>query len=286
MIIVKLFGGLGNQMFQYAFGRNFTLQKNDILKLDLSSFVRARSDTHRSYQLGHFCIHEDVASMREVRRFCFPIRVFKKDILLRKKGYIKEKEFHFNPSVFTITGDAYLDGYWQSEKYFKGIEKEIREEFNPKDSMSDAAERVLDSILSTNSVSIHVRRSDYITNKNASALHGTCSLDYYKNAVSMITEKISHPSFFVFSDDIVWARRNLILDYPTIFVSNPHIKDYEELVLMSLCKNNIIANSSFSWWGAWLNKNVEKVVIAPTQWFKKASYNTKDLTPVSWIKIK
>jgi len=136
-----------------------------------------------------------------------------------------------------------------------------------------------------NSVSLHIRRGDYLTMQKAIDTIGVCPLDYYDKAIREITRKIKNPTFFIFSDDINWVKENLKTNSPTIFVSGGKLKDYEELILMSKCKHNIIANSSFSWWGAWLNNNPNKIVIAPKKWFKDTSKNTRDLIPESWLKL-
>jgi hypothetical protein len=140
------------------------------------------------------------------------------------------------------------------------------------------------------SISIHIRRGDYVQNKKTGKHHGNCSSEYYKNALDEILSKLSkgqreNVRLFIFSDDIEWARKNLSFACPSVFVSNPATPDYEELVLMSKCSHHIIANSSFSWWGAWLDSNPQKIVIAPAKWFNTRQSLYKDIVPSSWIKI-
>jgi hypothetical protein len=137
-------------------------------------------------------------------------------------------------------------------------------------------------------VSVHIRRGDYVTNSHTNAVHGTCSLEYYENAINYISEKVKAPHFFVFSDDYKWALENFKnRSYPVTCISNNADKNYEDLTLMYNCKHHIIANSSFSWWGAWLNPNEDKIVIGPKQWFKskKQSTDTKDVMPKEWVKM-
>ena len=140
--------------------------------------------------------------------------------------------------------------------------------------------------MGSNSISLHVRRADYVTNPQANQFHGVSSMEYYNKAIHKIKSIISEPHFFIFSDDITWAKQNMIIDCPTTFVShNGPDKNYDDLRLMSFCKHHIIANSSFSWWGAWLAMNKNKVVIAPTRWFNSPDRNTKDVIPENWFSI-
>jgi hypothetical protein len=176
-------------------------------------------------------------------------------------------------------------GFYQSETYFKPAKDIILEEFTLKKPFSSQAQNISNNIaLQPMPVSLHIRRGDYVSNDRARKHHGLCSLEYYQEAVERITGKVKNPLFFVFSDDIAWAKQNLKLDNAT-FVSNPEIRDYEELLLMSQCRHNIIANSTFSWWAAYLNKNAKKMVIAPKQWNVKSASDTLDILPSSWIQL-
>jgi hypothetical protein len=288
MILVGLNGGLGNQMFQYAAGRSLAAQRNDALKLDISAFEKKTTDTPRKYALGVFNIIENFASPEEIARFRASSALVEKIPFLRKNGYIKERQFHFDETIFDVPpGDMYLDGYWQSEKYFKGSEDIIRKEFTPKGGLGKEAKEAEEYISEAgeNAVALHVRRSDYITNAAAYKCHGVCSLEYYQEAIEYIAKNLQHPHFFIFSDDVSWVKENIKIRFGTSFVSNGSLKDFEELVLMGRCSHAIIANSSFSWWGAWLIQNSKKIVVAPKMWFREDSYNTKDLIPESWTKL-
>ena len=140
-------------------------------------------------------------------------------------------------------------------------------------------------IADSNSVSIHIRRGDYVADPTMYTSHGTCDIDYYNRCVESLTEKVKDTSFFVFSDDPQWSRDSLKLQYPAIFVDHNDMEHgYEDMRLMSQCKHNIIANSSFSWWGAWLNNNENKIVLAPEKWFAKKTYIINDMIPVQWVK--
>lgn len=284
MIIVKLHGGLGNQMFQYAVGRALSLKNNDFLKMDLFWFGNVGDDIERPFKLNVFNVDIVEASDVEVKNIV-PNKIFKKLGLYNHKKYIKEKHFHFDPEIIKLRGNVYLDGYWQSEKYFKDVKNVIRKDFELKNSLSDKAQASVDLIRRSidNPISLHIRRGDYTQNPKTKAYHGLCSLDYYRKAIEYIKNKIGNIKLFVFSDDIKWAKEQELFN-GAIFVSAPEIKDYEEMYLMSLCEHNIIANSSFSWWGAWLNKNQNKIVVAPKKWFNVPK-DTSDLIPGDWIRI-
>jgi hypothetical protein len=287
MIIIKLKGGLGNQLFQYALGKSIKAKIDKKIKFDLSWY---KQFPQRQYKLNNFNAKVDIASFFEMIR----IRKFKKKDgrryllfnLFRKKDalHIKEEEFCFQPDILNIKKNAYLDGNWQNEKYFKDIENIIREEIILKNEHDDYFNKIKEKTKNSNSISLHVRRGDY-TSKKVQQILKLCSLNYYNKAIKIIKEKIENPTFFIFSDDIEWAKKNLKTNFPTIFVSNNTTKDYEELILMSNCKHHIIANSSFSWWGAWLDNKSNKIVIAPKKWFRDKKMNTQELTPKDWLRI-
>ncbi len=278
MIITKLIGGLGNQMFQYAAARRLAYIHNIPLKLDVSELNRLKT---RKYELNCFDIKAEV--IRSINQS------YLKNLIARlkdNKNIYFEKHFRFDKDVLALPGNVTLVGYFQSEKYFLDIEAIIRQDFTFKELPNNKTNVLLRKIKSSESVSIHFRRTDYINNKKFFLYHGICSLDYYLKAISLIAGKIKTPVFFIFSDDITWVKRNLKIKYPKLFVdSDLKDKDYEDLRLMSNCRHHIIANSSFSWWGAWLNENKNKIVISPESWFKDRSIDTRDLIPPSWIRI-
>lgn len=270
MIIMRLIGGLGNQLFQYSLGRKLAIKNNVPLKLDISDFETYK--LHK-YALFNYNIVEDIALKDEVDR-------------IKSQSIIKEPYFSFSPDIMKVSANSYLDGYWQTERYFTGIDPVIREDFTLKANLSSEDKNIAHTIRSCNAVSLHIRRCDYFTNLNAYNTHGVCSLSYYYNAVKFLAEKIDDPHFFIFSDDPKWVVENLHLDHKIYYIThNGADKNYADLWLMSICQHNIIANSSFSWWGAWLNTNKSKIVVSPEPWFEDASLDTKDLIPVSWYKI-
>jgi len=290
MIVMRLKGGLGNQLFQYALGRRLAIEKNTDLLLDSASY---RYDHLREYRLDLFNIK---ASASDRLLFVATDSRFKylNHLIQRFKSFfskpfqiIKEKGFPFDPEVLNCSEQAYLDGFWQSEKYFDSVAHILREDLTLKMPITGALEKLEDQIRnSSHSVSLHVRRGDYVSNPVTTAFHGVCGVEWYMHAASMMEERLEKPTFFIFSDDYEWAKENLRFQSNTVFIKpSPDGQECNDLYLMSLCQNNIIANSSFSWWGAWLNTNPKKIVIAPKVWFVGGPQNTADLIPSSWIRV-
>lgn len=293
MIVIRLKGGLGNQMFQYAIGKQLSYIYNTKLILDLSFLLdktRKENFTFRNFELREFNIKAECKSNFEFEYFYSNSLFSKVRRKISRINLISESDMRFNPSVLLAGKNIYLDGYWQCEKYFDSIRTELINEFSLKQNFLERLfENKLifetkDLIEKSNSVSIHFRRGDYISNNLINSIHGTCSNEYYQNAIKYIKNKIPSTQFFLFSDDPEWLLTNQF-DFPYHIVSthNCHL----DLYFMSLCKHNIIANSSFSWWGAWLNKNREKIIVAPKRWFEdeKRNAQTTNLIPETWIKI-
>ena len=291
MIITKLNGGLGNQMFQYAIGRKIALKYNTALVLDTTSFEMYKL---RKYNLDQFNFEDQIASNYELVLFGLkeernPVK--KAYYQIAKKLFqpvlIHEKQFNFDSDVFKNTKkNTYLDGYWQSEKYFSDIRSVLLDDLTIKKPLKNKNLDFYNHISSVNSVSLHIRRGDYVSNEKTLNVHGICELNYYYKAIELISKKSGNPVLFIFSDDMQWVKENLKSSFETIFVDvNNADTSYEDLRLMSLCRHNIIANSSFSWWGAWLNNNNDKIVIAPKKWLNDLSIDTKDVIPGSWIKM-
>ncbi len=286
MIVVKIHQGLGNQFFQYALARKMSLKNKDNFKLDVSFYVASGLDTPREYRLRHFNIIENIATPEEVRRLKLPYGIFSSMYRWFERHVLRVFNIEFKPEVLNKKGDMYLDGLWQSEKYFSDIREVLLKELSLKNPLGVAAAFVADQIKKTASpVSLHVRRGDYVYNPITSRYLGTCSSVYYAEALNLLQKKVETPTLFIFSDEIEWVKENMTFDMPVVFVSDLSIADYEELVLMSMCQHNIIANSTFSWWGAWLNQNPQKIVIAPQQWQRKVQHRTKYIVPYSWTRI-
>jgi len=291
MKIVKVIGGLGNQMFQYAFfiALSKRFLDEDIL-VDCSFFDSY--GLHNGLELESvFDIKLPKASKRQLLQVRWPVknynmyRVIRKFFPNRKTVYIEVEEFVFDKFVFEQKGDIYFDGYWQNHLYFNDISKIISTSFIFKNILDERNEDLLRYIKNEkSSISIHVRRGDYL---KSNLYKGLCDLDYYRNAIKYIINKLDNPVFFVFSNDIDWCKDNLmdlLNAFPTTFVSwNDGKNSYIDMQLMSCCKCNIIANSSFSWWAAWLNSFCDKIVIAPTKWINRSK--SENIIPDEWIRL-
>jgi hypothetical protein len=296
MIITELISGLGNQLFQYSAGRALSLNKKTNLKIDRTWFdLEFDKQTYRTFGLDPFDIQTEVALQEEIDFF---LRPYSNNLLGRIQNKLKtfqpyykqhvylEPHFEFDPNFFKTSNDSYLSGYWQSEKYFKDYSSIIRKEFQFKIPLLNKNIYWQQLILTCSSISLHVRRTDMVNNPNVVKTHGSCSLDYYQSAATIITEGIEQPVFFIFSDDPEWCKANLHLDWPVHYIDNNHGDfAYIDMQLMSMCQHHITANSSFSWWGAWLNPSTSKRVISPKKWFADSSKNTSDLIPSSWQRI-
>ncbi len=291
MVITELIGGLGNQMFQYATARAIATKYASLVKLDVTPF--RTSYTLHAYALGHLSIQETFATPAEINRLTAPsrlARVVNRALLpfpMLRRVVRKEKQlFVYDPLVAEPFGTLYLSGYWQNERYFREIAPALRAEFRLKTPPTQVSEQVADQIRAVNAVCVHVRRADYVTNSNTTAWHGICGLDYYTAALTRLKAHVAAPHFFVFSDDAEWARANLQFDDPVTFVShNRADRNYEDLWLMNLCQHHVVANSSFSWWGAWLASNPRQLVIAPGQWVAAPDVDASGIVPEGWYTV-
>ncbi|HMK17654.1 MAG TPA: alpha-1,2-fucosyltransferase [Chitinophagaceae bacterium] len=285
MIISHINGGLGNQMFQYAAGRTLAHLNKTFLKLDASSFEESKL---RSFdllcfnaQIG-FATNQEISTLKPAHNF---EKAFQYLSPLKRRTYYREREFRFDEKVLQLGKNVYLKGYFQSENYFLPVKDIIKADFTFQNDIIKNIKEFSTSLINSNSVSVHIRRGDFKKDQTTADYHGTLSLDYYKSAIELIKSKIGNPAFFFFSDDIDWVKENLPIPGVTFVSKTITENHFEDLYLMSQCKHNIIANSSFSWWGAWLNTNPEKLVIAPKKWFKEGPKDTQDLLPAEWIKI-
>ncbi|MFA5770898.1 MAG: alpha-1,2-fucosyltransferase [Patescibacteria group bacterium] len=283
MIVVKIKAGLGNQMFQYAIARRLSLDWNDELKFDLSWFQNIKNnETPRVVGIDKFKIDLVEATNQEKKRAltCSVSKIISQIRARLDRNYF----YHFHSELLKKKNNVYLDGYFQSYKYFDSIRNMLLKNFVLKNDYSQEAQKIKNNIeLSGESVAFHVRRGDYASScKN---WNGLCDVKYYHQGLIEIKKKYPKVKLFIFSDDIVWAQENLKFDSPMVFVSRLTISDTEELMLMSLCKHQIIANSTFSWWGAWLNQNPHKIVIAPSRWLLAVNIDTSELLPSEWIII-
>jgi hypothetical protein len=289
MIAVKLQGGLGNQMFQYATARRLALHNNTKLYMDLSGYNnQTEIDTPREYELDCFNVDKSLISIEDYVLVDWGLgrrsktKQYLTNIHRRKLWCYSNPEQGFHKEVLDLPNNTYLVGWFQSEKYFADIRDILLQDFAYTHGSDKESRMLSDKISSTDSVSIHVRRGDYVTNSHANKFHGLASMDFYLAATKYIESHIKKPNYFVFSDDPEWCKENLKLNAPTTYVSH-NTSGAEDMRLMRECKHNIIANSSFSWWAAWLNRNPDKVVVAPKFWFANSHTNgSTDIIPTTW----
>lgn len=302
MIIVKIMGGLGNQLFQYSTGRALSIMYNTELKVDLSFFKNPKYSI--AYRLDKFNLPFTPADefdffhlknktiipklYRGLNRFGY------KSSKYYNKTHIKENEvLALYKAQNKVENNYYIEGWLQSENYFKDYRTKIINDLNADHLLYNKNVIIQENIQNTNSVSVHIRRGDYITN----GFFKTLTIDYYKNAISIIDANVQNPTFYFFSDDIAWVKKEFSNIPKSIFIDNNSIVesgyttigDIEDLMLMRKCKHHIIANSTFSWWGAWLNENPTKIVIAPLKWFNdnktQKKIETNGFFPNTWLKI-
>ena len=293
MVISRIVGGLGNQMFQYAFGRALSLAREAEHALDLHDFGDYL--LHNGFELSRlFDIKARDLSTREIRevigwRGGGRIRralTRRRYAWARGTQFIVEPHFHFWPPALAAPADCYVAGYWQSEKYFAPAEGMIRKDFMFRLPLSPENEAVRQRMESCEAVSVHVRRGDYVSNQQTFATHGVCTADYYAKAIAFVAARCTKPEFFFFSDDALWPREHLKTGFPQHYVTSNRGSDgYNDMRLMSHCRHHIIANSSFGWWGAWLNPSLDKIVVAPRRWFATDLPDTRDLIPAGWIRL-
>jgi hypothetical protein len=291
-IISHIIGGLGNQMFQFAAGYALSKQWNMPFKLDISDF--SSYGLHNGFELPKvFPCQIQIATHKEIEALIgyqssnqfFNKLKLKSSILFGSKCIMLEKVNYKKNSLLNPCFPLYLKGYWQNQIYFNDFSQDIRRAFLFSKDLTGQNIQIANSILNTNSISLHVRRGDYATNPKTVAHQGLIPTAYFRLAIDYIANKVNKPNFFIFSDDIEWARLNINIDYPTQFINhNNGENSFYDMQLMSKCCHHIIANSSFSWWGAWLNPSQQKIVIGPKKWFA----NTRRLNnpcPPEWILI-
>ena len=298
MIIVRLRGGLGNQLFQYAAGKALAEHHRTELALDLYTYSK---HPYRKFELSKFNIDAREATRSEVHQFTGNnpvVRYLNKlENYFRCPNVFAQPHYHFFEDFLSLPPDLYLSGYWQSEKYFSSVTSIIAKQLTPKEPLDAINSSLQNKIQSQNSVSLHVRRGDYASATTYSSFFGLLPKEYYEKAIAKMSHEVDNPIFYFFSDDPEWFRKTFAGLNGEFIDHNRSEDGYKDLLLMSSCRHNIIANSTFSWWGAWLNSHENKKVIAPHQWFRtnyltkkepvyaSRFYNTKDLIPDSWIKL-
>jgi hypothetical protein len=289
LVVVRLSGGLGNQMFQYAAGRALALRQQAALRVDATD-----CGVHRGYELAKVfridpapATAADLGALLGWRRRRRVQRVLARLPAARLRGaYVPEPHFRHWPGLHRLRGSAYLDGYWQSEAYFADVEARIRSDFAFRQPLRDANAEVAALIDAAEApVSVHVRRGDYVADPRVARIHGTSDTAYYERALALLSARLpSAPRCFVFSDDPAWARAHLALPASTVHVEHNRGDDsHFDLQLMARCRHHVIANSSFSWWGAWLDAGAARIVVAPARWFR-AGPDASTLLPPSWLR--
>lgn len=291
MIIVKIWEGLGNQLFQYAFARALQLRTGQKVFIDTDNADRGRKDkyTKRYYELDHFRIALPSCKKQPSKGLCllynteFCQKLAKTDKIFKTLGmkYYEENTVVYKKELEFVEGNVYFKGWFQNEKYFSEYAKIIRRDFIPKEKIQISLElrQILEQM---ETVSIHIRRGDYKRNRSM------LPLTYYEQAINLINHQLDSPYFIIFSDEPEWVRENLKLNRKhKIICKYDGFKDYEEMLIMSKCRHNIIANSTFSWWAAWLNQNKDKIVMGPQTWFPETARNRGiNIMPDTWMKLK
>ncbi len=296
-VIVSLYGGLGNQLFQFATALSLAKKNHARVFLDLSWFDKdhlSAGETPRAYALGVYDLGCNVLIKNNRRKASHKQLTRYIDAVVRRvKKYINvgiphfyEKSMKFHPNLIQSELPIWLDGYWQSYKYFEDIKPALREMIAFSRNMNSTMQAIYKDILVKDAICIHVRRGDYVTNPSAAQFHGLCDLSYYYSGINLVIKNLINPHAFIFSDDPLWVRSNFKLQIPSTIVDiNGPDEAHQDLWLMAACKHFIIANSSLSWWGAWLSDQSDKIVVAPNQWFLNGQMSTEDLIPDQWIRI-
>jgi hypothetical protein len=295
MVIVQISNGLGNQMFMYALGRSISYRNNVELKLDLSIYD---SGHHSVYFLDKFNIQAGIATREEVESFkpkrwklhkWIPYEINRRMMPMRKRKFVRERTYRFDPEVMKIRDNAYLLGFWACEKYFKDIREVLLQDFTLINSPNEKNREVLDEMASCDSISLHIRRGKYVSDPRARRTFGALPVEYYQRGLDYIAERVSNPRVFVFSHEMDWVKENLKTNLPLRYVDhNPPAEYYEDLRLIKACKHHVIPNSTFTWWGAWLCKYPGKIVVAPRYWFapeKAERGGDAEVFPDEWIRL-
>lgn len=288
MVIVRLTGGLGNQMFQYAAGRALADRLAAELLLDTRAFAHALAlnpYTRRSYALSPFNVRAKLATSAELKNWPAWVAEIGMRLSFTRQLFRRwrfESGITYDPDVLALQEPVCLVGYWQSERYFIDIGDRIRADFALREPLAGANAELLALARSGDSAGLHVRRGDFVSLNDAAQVHGLCSIDYYRRAIGLVRERRPESRFLVFSDDPQWARAELPLDASAVFVTGNDASPEQDLALMSACKHHIIANSSFSWWAAWLGYSPDQIVIAPTPWYASPKLDARDLAVCRW----
>jgi hypothetical protein len=289
MIAVRLMGGLGNQLFQYALGRSLAARLDTSLAFDRGWFDEARPASHpnRRYELDGLPLTDRLLrfSEQQIAVLEAPRRLIPIGWKVRPRlQVIREGSPTFDADILDSPDASLLVGYWQSEKYFADVADELRDSFASRP-RRPPLEMHAERVRATRTIGIHVRRGDYVAVAETADIHGVLTTEYYDAAVAYIAEYANVEQVVVVSDDPAWARAHLSFPLPTWHASLDLQNTRDEFDLLSACDHQVIANSSFSWWAAWLNSNPSKIVVAPRTWYRDPSIDTSDLVPASWPRL-
>lgn len=295
-------GGLGNQMFQYAAAKRLAIINDTELKIDSTNFKKLTLNKEHTLQLECFNITAPQASKKEIRQMCKPANPFLRFVSFITKIfstplsrppadllYREPEGSYFKPEVLELSHNRYLVGYFNSYKYFEKIRETLAHEYTPREKISVQGQELLKLIKSTNSISLHIRRGDYVADPEVyKCIEGIITDRYYQNAIGYITSRVDVPHFFIFSNDMPWVKENFKIPYDVTYVDiNTSQRGFEDLWIMSRCKHNILAGgSTFSWWAAYLNPNPEKIVIRTANVSNDPLYNyPEDYFPHDWVTV-
>jgi len=286
MIVTRIRGGLGNQMFQYAYGLYLAQQNNTELVLECSSLDR---DPLRNFVLDRWKIAERQTTKAESKQMPSRYEVMGWLNFLHGKQPLKrisERPFGFHPKFLTVGDNIFLAGYWQSEQFFPKLREQLQSIFQPAKPIRKQSVDVIRKMENSNSVSLHIRRGDYVQSAGSTAALQVCPLSYYQASIAELLSRHEDLKIFVFSDDHQWCSQNLQFDCPTVYVDhNDSNQSHEDMWLMTRCNHHIVANSSFSWWGAWLKLDEWGEVFAPQQWFSDLHLDASSIVPDHWHKV-
>jgi glycosyl transferase family 11 len=286
VITVKLRGGLGNQLFQFALGRSLAVRRDTDLSFDLRWFGNELpGETPRMYALEPYELNASLDGASHPSSRPDPKTRIGRFLARRDPLLVKQRGQDYDQSVLDAPDGSLLDGYWQSEKYFLEIATRVREELTLPNSPDAVNADLLSRIDSPRSVGVHIRRGDYVTNLHAQAFHGLPGVEWYRLAVDLIATQAGGIELFVFSDDPDWSEAELRPDHPTTYVRHNGPAAHEDLRLLSACSHHVLSNSSFSWWGAWLGEKPDQLAVAPSPWFRRAPAATRDVVPARWITL-
>lgn len=278
-VVVRVTGGLGNQLFQFSAGLAVSKRLGARLRVDASAYAK---DPLRRYRLDCLAEPPEQVSEQELQSLLQPGWIARKLLRKRPLRVIRHLEASYRPEVQVVAEGCYLDGYWQSQEYFRPIRDEIRSRLQFQSSLSPSNGQLASLAQAKRVASLHVRRGDYVAVPSLRDWHGVLPLEYYERALELLDSRFGLEGVFVFTDDPEWVRSNLATELPMTIVSNGKSDELEELSVMKSCRYHVIANSSYSWWGAWLSDAEPAAIVAPSQWFATDKEDASAIVPSEW----